>query len=170
MDFLNLAKDRYSVRKLSDKPVEPEKIEAILQAGLAAPTACNNQPYKIWVIRSPAAVEKMAEFTPFTFGAKVILAVGSKAEEGWVRKYDQKNFADVDAAIVATHLMMAIHDLGLGSTWIGHFKAPELKAAFPEMQDYEMIALFPIGYPAEDAEPAKGHFNCRERAELIAEL
>ena len=67
MDFLNLAKDRYSVRKLSDKPVEPEKIEAILQAGLAAPTACNNQPFKIWVLRSPEAIEKTAELTPFTF-------------------------------------------------------------------------------------------------------
>lgn len=170
MDFLTLAKDRYSVRKLSDQPVEPEKIEAILQAGLAAPTACNNQPFKIWVLRSPEAVEKVAGLTPFTFGSKVILAVGSKAEEGWVRKYDQKNFADVDASIVATHLMMAIHDLGLGTTWIGHFNAPELKAAFPEMADYEMIALFPIGYPAEDCVPAALHTICRPTEELIKEL
>ena len=170
MDFLNLSRDRYSVRKLSDKPVEPEKIEAILQAGLAAPTACNNQPFKIWVLRSPEVIEKMAEMTPFTFGAKVILAVGSKAEEGWVRKYDQKNFADVDAAIVATHLMLAIHELGLGTTWVGSFDEGKLKAAFPEMEGYSLIAMFPTGYPAEDAEPSRLHLVSKEKAELVAEL
>ena len=59
MSFLELAKDRYSVRKFSDKPVEQEKIEQILEAAIVAPTACNNQPYKVWVIESEEALEKM---------------------------------------------------------------------------------------------------------------
>ena len=44
MDFLTLAKERYSVRKFSDRPVESEKLHKILEAGRAAPTAVNNQP------------------------------------------------------------------------------------------------------------------------------
>lgn len=170
MDFLTFAKDRYSCRALSDRPVEPEKLERILAAALAAPTACNNQPFRIWVLQSPEALEKAAHATRFTFGAPVILAVGGLPSEAWVRPFDGRNFAGVDAAIVATHLMLAIHAEGLGTTWIGYFDADRLKTDFPEMAPYDMIALFPIGYPAPDAAPAKGHFACRPESQLIGRL
>ena len=48
-DFLQLANDRFSVRKFADKAVEQEKIDRIVDAGLKTPTACNLQPFKIWV-------------------------------------------------------------------------------------------------------------------------
>ena len=86
--------------------------------------------------------------------APVIFAIGSKADIAWVRPYDQKNFADIDAAIVTTQMMLAIHDLGYGSTWIGHFDAVSLKKLFPEMEDYELIALLPVGIMAEDGQGA----------------
>ena len=52
MDFLNLAQARFSVLEYEKKPVEPEKIEKILAAGIAAPTACNNQPQRVLLIDS----------------------------------------------------------------------------------------------------------------------
>ena len=163
MEFLDLAKERYSCRKLSDAPVEKEKIEKILNAGLAAPTAVNKQPYKIWVLESDEAVSNIASVTRYTFGAKVFLLVGCRPDEAWVRRADGKNFAEIDGSIVATHMMLEIHDLGLGSTWVGYFDAPKLKEIYPELKDYELIALFPIGYPAEDSEPALMHSVKKDR-------
>ena len=102
--------------------------------------------------------------------AKVILAIGAKANEAWVRPYDKKNFAEIDAAIVATQMMLAIHDLGYGSTWIGHFDADAVKAQFPEMKDYELIALLPVGLIADDCKPSERHSVSKSREELVAIL
>ena len=59
MNFLQLAKARYSLRKYSDKPVEPEKIDAIMAAASLAPTGCNNQPQRILIVDDPAILDKI---------------------------------------------------------------------------------------------------------------
>ena len=166
-DFLSLAQSRYSCRKLSDRPVEPEKIEQILAAAACAPTAVNKQPWHAWVVSDPEAVARINETTRFGFGAKVIIVVGAAAGEAWVRKFDGRNFADVDASIVATQIMLEVQDLGLGTTWVGHFDEPALKAAFPQMADYDLIAMFPIGYPADDVEPGPMHAVRKPLADLV---
>ena len=86
MSFLALASSRYSVRKFSDKPVEQEKIDAILAAARVSPTACNNQPQKIYVVRNPENVEKLVE------NRRNIMELPM---EGWYRR-----FAD-DASLVS---------------------------------------------------------------------
>lgn len=102
-------------------------------------------------------MQKVSQTTSFIFGAPVAFVVGSKADAAWVRPFDEKNFADVDASIAATHMMLEIEALGLGTTWVGYFDAPKLKELFPEMADYELVAIFPVGYPAEDAKPSARH-------------
>lgn len=169
-DFLELARDRYPCRAFTDRPVEPEKIDALLAAAVAAPTAVDRQPWRAWVVESPEAVERLSACTRFSFGARVFVVVGAVADEAWVRKYDGRNFADVDASIVATHVMLAAHDLGLGTTWVGHFDAPAVKEAFPEMAPYDLVALFPLGYPAEGDEPAPMHFKRRPMEELVTRV
>ncbi len=133
MDFLELARARYSCRKLTNAPVAAEKLERILEAARVAPTAKNLQPYRLFLLESPEAVAKVHEITPCIFGADCFLMVAAVPSEGWVREFDRKNFAEIDAAIVATHIMLAIEAEGLGSTWVGHFDAPRAKELFPEM-------------------------------------
>ena len=171
-DFLQLAKDRYSVRKFADKAVEQEKIDKIIEAGLKAPTACNLQPFKLWVVQSEEAKQKIGKARRFSFmdTAPVLIVVGANYNEGWVRRFDGKNFADIDASIVATHIMLAVHDLGLGTTWIGHFDEKILKEEFEEMKDYSLIAIFPIGYIADDCVPAQGHFEFKDYAKTVKKL
>ena len=171
-DFLSLAKARYSCRRLTGGPVPAETLEKILEAGRCAPTAHNNQPVKIWVVQSPEALAKLKETAEFPFVQAVdcVLAVGALPAEAWVRPFDGKNFADVDGAIVATQMMLAIHDLGLATTWVGHFDADRLKAAFPEMIPYDMIALFPLGWPAEGAKPSRLHEDRKPAEESIGRL
>ena len=169
-DFLELARDRYSCRSFSEAPVEAEKVQALVDAAIAAPTAVDKQPWHLWVVEDPEAVARLSAFTRFGFGARVILMLGARPDEAWVRKYDGRNFADVDASIVGTHIMLAAHDLGLGTTWVGHFDAPAVKEAFPETADYDLVALFPIGYPAPDAEPSPRHAERRPAEELVSRI
>ena len=170
MDFLKLAQERYSCRKLTDKAIEPEKIERILQAAIAAPTAKNNQPYKIWKITSEESMAKVKKATNFTFGAGMVFVIGVKKSAAFVRPFDDLNYAEIDGAIVATHLMLAVKAEGLDTTWVGMFDAFKLQSEFTEMQGYELIALFPVGYAAEGATPASRHNERRTIAQAVEEI
>ena len=170
MNFNELATRRYSCRKISARPVEQKKLDAIVEAAIAAPTGCNFQPYDIWLVRSPEAVKKIREVTKYTFGAEVFFVVGAKRDKAWVRPFDNANFADVDAAIVATHMMLAIEDQGLATTWVGSFDAPKLQTLIPEMQGHDLIAIFPVGYADESAKPAAMHTTRRSPDEAVKVL
>ena len=170
MTFLELAKARYSCRKLTDKAIEPEKVERILQAAIAAPTAKNNQPYKIWKINSAESMAKVKKATNFTFGAGLVFVVGVKKSEAFVRPFDGLNYAEIDGAIVATHLMLAVKAEGLDTTWVGMFDAFKLQSEFEEMKDYELIALFPVGYAAEGATPSANHEKRRALEKVVIEV
>lgn len=171
-DFLSLAKARYSCRRILGGPVSEEHLNKILEAGRCAPTAHNNQPVKIWVVKSPEALEKLKKTAPFPFveAVECVLAVGTLPATAWVRPFDGKNFADVDGAIVTTQMMMEIEDLGLATTWVGHFESDKLKEAFPEMIPYNMIALLPIGQPDPEARPSRLHEDRKPLSEYTAEL
>ena len=90
-DFLELCKARYSVRSFSDRKVEPEKLEKILEAGRVAPTAVNFQPQVIYVLQSPDAVAKMASVTPYMFHAPQALLVCYDEDICWKnRKHEEE--------------------------------------------------------------------------------
>ena len=104
MEFEKLIRERYSCRKLKDTPIEKEKLERILEAGIAAPTGCNYQPYKLWVLTGEENCRVMSELTKYTFGAGTFIVVGADPSKAWTRKYDGLNISTIDASIVATHL------------------------------------------------------------------
>ena len=166
--FLQLAADRYSCRGFQAIPVSETDIRTILEAARLAPTAVNKQPVHIWVMQSPEALAKLKSATPYTFDAPVVFLVGCRKEEAWVRKYDGHNGAEIDAAIVGTHIMMEAADLGLGSTWVGSFDPAVIGREFPETAGYDPVALFPVGVPA--AEPGPRHAERKSVEELTTKL
>jgi len=153
MEFMELAKNRYSLRQFSSKPVEKEKLDLILKAGQLAPTACNNQPQRILVIESKEALAKLKKCTPCHFNAPIVLLVCYDNTSSWKRRIDGKEFGDIDASIVGTHLMMEAAELGLGTTWVGYFDPSAIKTEFSIPENIEPVSLFPLGYPAEGAGP-----------------
>ena len=167
MKYSNLIRERYSVRKLTSQPVEADKIAAILEAARVAPTARNQQPWRILVLRDANAMEKLKACTERTFGAPMALVVCCRADEAWVRPCDGYNSGVIDTAIVATHIMLAVHNLGLGSTWIGHFNPDPLRRDFNIPQSLEPLAIFPIGYLDPEARPASKHATRRPLEESI---
>ena len=171
-DFLGFAKDRYSVRKLDTRPVPADYADRIVDAALAAPTACNAQPFKIWVLKSSDAREKLKQVTDFRFvtEAPLVFVLGADTEKAYKREFDGLNFADTDTAIAATHMMLEIHELGLGTTWVGMFDAVRLAELFPEMKGYRLTCIFGVGYPAEDSKPSKWHGESAARNEIVKEI
>ena len=170
MDFATLSAERYSLRKFSDRPIEQEKLDAVLEAGRNAPTAHNLQPQRIFVLRSPEALEKADSCAGSHFHPPVILVVAYDAEAAWKREGDGKNHGEIDAAIAATQMMLQAADLGLGTTYVGMFDPEKLLAAFPEMAGLTPIALLPIGYPAENAHPSRLHADRKPLEELVTYL
>lgn len=160
MNFFELAGKRYSLRQFSPRKVEKEKIDRILEAGRLAPTACNNQPQRILVLESEEALAKLKKCTSFHFNAPLAFIVCYDREESWKRGYDGKEFGDIDASIVGTHLMMEAADLGVGTTWVGYFDPAAVVREFSLPENIIPVAVFPAGYPAEGAGPNKErHFS-----------
>ena len=169
--FLELAKERYSVRKFKPDTVEEEKITKILEAGLAVPTARNNQPQRIYVLKSEESRKKLAELSPCTFDAPVIFMVGYDSSLAAVgRIADDYSFGDIDSAICTTHMMLEAWDLGLGSCWVGYFMADEVEKAFGLPENIRIRALLPVGYAADDTVPGPMHSASRSMADVVTEL
>ena len=170
MDFAKLAAERYSLRKFSDRPVEAEKLSAVLEAGRNAPTAHNLQPQRIFVLQSSEALEKVDGCTGAHFHPPVMLLVAYDPEAAWKREDDGKNHGEIDAAIAVTQMMLQAADLGLGTTYVGMFDPEKLHAAFPELVGLTPIALLPMGYPAEGAHPSRLHTDRKPLEELVRYL
>ena len=171
MTFLELAKERYSVRSFKDLPIEDEKMAAILEAGRLAPTACNNQPQKIYVVKSEEVRRELASVCRFTFDAPVILVLAYDTERDWKnRLMPGYSSGETDTAIVGTHMMLAAWEQGIGSCWVGYFNADDIQRALELPEHLRVMALMPMGYPAADAAPLDLHTAYRDLDDMVTEL
>ncbi len=152
MDFQDLMRKRYSVRSYESKAVPEDTLNAVLEAGRLAPTAANRQAFRIVVIKTEKAKDKLLDIyrSEWFVQAPVVLCVVSLPGENWIRR-DGKNYADVDAAIVMDHLILAAADLGLGTCWIGAFDPDKARSLLSLPEGSEPVAFTPLGYPADEA-------------------
>ena len=149
-DFITLANSRFSVRSFSNKNVEQEKIDSILLAGLVAPTACNNQPQKIYVLQTAEALETLQKCKYSHFGETLAFIVCYDSSLCWTREFDGKVSGDIDASIVATHMMLEAWELGIGSTWIMHFIPEAIIDEFNLPDNVVPVCILVMGYPAQE--------------------
>ena len=154
MEFSELITHRHSVRKyLSDK-VEPEKRNAILEAGRIAPTAANLQPVKVLVVEEETNLAKLSRSANI-YGAPLAFIVCADHNAVWTRPFDNKKTTDIDASIVTDHMMLQAEELGLGSVWICYFKPDILKKDFSIPDNLEVINILAVGYSGETKFPDK---------------
>ncbi len=168
MEFIELAKKRYSVRKYANKPIEREKLNLVLEAARVAPTAKNLQPQRIYVIQSAEGLAKVDALTPCRFGAPTVLLFTNNTDEEWNNPLETSVRAGVeDVSIVATHAMLEAEDLGLGTCWVNYFPNTELEKAFGLPKNERSVLLMPIGYPASDAAPGPNHAASKKTDEFV---
>ena len=168
MEFEQLIRARYSVRSFRQEHLPEAVIDRILRAGHMAPTGCNYQPQRILVLNTDECMEKLRRCTKCHFSAPSAMLVCHNTAESWVRKYDGALSSPVDAAIVATHIMLAAHNLGVGVCWVMHFDPAAMRETFRIPESVEPAALLVMGYPAEDAKPLDLHFQTRPLEDVVA--
>lgn len=167
MEFNKLITERYSVRKFKPEHLPQEVIDKILEAGHKAPTGCNYQPQRILVLNSEESISKLRECTKCHFNAPTAMLVCHNKDESWKRPYDGALSSSVDAVIVATHIMLAAHEEGVGSCWVMHFDPFAMRENFNIPENIEPTALLVMGYPSPDAEPLELHFKTRPMEEVV---
>ena len=166
--FLELASARFSVRYYDSKPVEQEKIDAILTAARVAPTAKNQQPYHIFVLKSEAAIKKVNELTRCAYSAPVVLLVCYDQAKAWQNPFDANDNSGVmDSTIVGTHMMLEAFDQGLGSCWVKYFDPKAARAAFGIPENLTPSFMLDVGYPAPGVAPSPMHSAKRAVVEFV---
>ena len=170
MDFREVIRNRYSCKKYSDRAVEPEKLENILEAGRLAPTAKNLQEQHIYVVQSEGALAKIYELTPCRYGAPVVLAVAFDRNNVFTYPGGKRDSGVEDATIVATHMILAAADEGLDSCWINFLDPEKTAEALGLPENEEILMLMDLGYAAEGAGPLPNHDSRKPLSETVSYL
>lgn len=169
MEFIEIAKKRYSVRSYKDKKVEAEKLDQILEAAHVAPTAADRQPVRLIVVQDEEGLEKIGKGADI-YGAPLAVIVCADHGRAWTRPYDGKKTTDIDAAILTDHMMLAATALGLGSVWICYFRPDVIRAEFGLPEGLEPINILAIGYPDGAAADPERHAQTRIPVDELTSL
>jgi nitroreductase len=154
LNVFEAVRTRRSIRKYADKPVEKEKLAKVLEAARLSPSACNNQPWHFIAVTDKAVREKLGPAYNRDWFAKtpVIIVACAMPLAAWSRK-DKEEYWKVDAAIAMQNLILVAHELGLGTCWIGAFNENKVKEALNIPEKVRVVAITPLGYPAEQKGP-----------------
>lgn len=170
MNFLELAKKRYSCKKFDGRGVDREQLAFILEAGRLAPTAKNLQEQHIYVVESAEGLAKIDRVTPCRYGASTVLAVAFDRENVFTYPGEERDSGAEDASIVATHMMLAAADAGVDSCWINFFDPAVAAKELGLPENEEILMLLDLGYAAEGAKPLAAHDSRKELSETVSYL
>ena len=166
MEFEDIIRKRTSVRKFSDKKLEQDKLDKILEAGRIAPTAKNIQPFKIYVVNSDEGLMKIDKASRCRYGARAVLIICGNKEEAY-HKGDYSTY-EMDSCIVATHMILEATNIGVDNIWVESFDGDILRDEFNISSDYIPVCLLPLGYKALDC-PINPLHEKRKTIEEIVE-
>lgn len=165
MDVLEAINTRRSIRKYQDRPVEEEKLRTVLEAARMAPSWSNLQCWRFVVVRDPTTRATLSDlsfvesfFSAYGFkknpaqkaiaeAPAVIVACADPARSGTM---GDQHYYLADLGIAAQNLMLAAHDAGLGTVFVGVFDEEKVRALLGIPADIRVVGLFPLGYPLEE--------------------
>lgn len=165
MNFEELIRKRTSVRKFSNKKIEQEKLDKILEAGRLAPTAKNNQPIKIYVVQSEEGLLKIDKSSRCRYNANTVLIICGNREEAFHR--ENYSSYEMDSCIVTTHMMLEATNIGIDNIWIKAFDENIIKEEFNLPDNLIPVCLLPLGYKSEDCPINPLHDKRKSIEELV---
>lgn len=177
MEFTDVIRNRYSCKKYdSARQVSKQQLDNILEGGRVAPTAKNLQEQHIYVVQSPEAIAKIDKHTPCRYGAPTVLVVAYDKNNVYTYptakgpETDKRQSGVEDAAIVATHLMLAAANEGVDSCWLNCVHIDDLHDDLGLPENEEIMMLLDLGYAAEGAKPLSNHFSRKPLADTVSYL
>jgi nitroreductase len=148
--------NRRSIREYSHKTIEPEKMERILEAARLAPTARNQQDWKLILVKNSDIKDKLvdsaAPHQQFLKGAPILIAACA-LNPAYVMHCGHPAYL-IDLAIALEHVALQAVREGLGTCWIGSFDEEKAKTVLGIPQDVRIVELMSLGYP-EQLPPAR---------------
>ena len=158
MEFSELLTKRKSLRAYTGEAITEEELRLLLEAGVAAPNACNSQ---CWHFFCSLDREFIASLVPEVYakpwladaGAVVLLAAKPEANEARFGTLARERFAIQDTAAAATQMLQRATDIGLGGCWIGAFDRDAARKVFAVPADMEPVIILCLGHPALDTPP-----------------
>ena len=165
MEFFEALSTRRSIRTYQDRPVEGEKLHAVLEAVRASPSWANQQCWRLVVVRDPSTKQAISElsFLESFFAPKgyktnpamkalaqapvVLVLCADPAQSGSIRGQD---YYLADCGIAAQSLMLAARAQGLGTVFVGIFQEEPLRDLLGIPAGIRVVGLFPLGHPAEE--------------------
>ena len=148
---MNAIFTRTSVRDYEDRPVEDEKIEKILRAAMAAPSAMNQQPWEFYVVTDKDTLKKLSKVTPYA-------GMTAKAPAAIVPCYTKlglklPEYLAVDLSLATENILLEIETLGLGGVMLGIVPIPSRMEKVSKVLNLpghlEPFTIIPFGYPAK---------------------
>lgn len=150
MEFSELIHLRESIRDYDpERPVPPEILEKILEAGRIAPSACNDQPWEFLVIQSSAMLQRVKTCYHrqwFKDAPQILIVVGLK-DHAWVRGYDDYCSLETDIAIAFTHMILAAENEGVGTCFVEAYDPVMLRKVLDLDENHVVYSITPLGYP-----------------------
>ena len=163
---------RRSVRSFDSRPIEPEKLDRVLELATKAPSAGNKQPWRFIVVQDEAHRKEIARLALdqmwIAQAPAVIVCCGEPYWDRWSRLTDRIHL--VDTAIVIDHLTLAARAEGLGTCWVGAISEEDhaaMKALLGVPDGFDIVMVVPIGYPAEGDEAFQETSSRRPVAETV---
>jgi len=154
MNVMEAIRERKSIRSYESRPVEEEKLQAVLEAARLAPSANNRQEWRYVVVRDQATRERLmvaSNNQHFVAKAPVIIACCAQTD-GRLLRCGQVAYT-VDVSISIDHMTLAAVELGLGTCWIGSFYEDQVKEILGIPEEIRVVELLTLGYPAEPGRP-----------------
>lgn len=155
MDLMEAIKTRRSIRRFKEVPVPESLLKDALNAARLAPSADNTQPWKFVVVRDEQTKLRLAAACngqKFIAQAPVVLVACGLPDEAFQTVGGYMSSHVIDVSIAIDHLTLAAHASGLGTCWIAWFKEDKVREVLGIPEDVRVVALTPIGYPAETPE------------------
>ena len=148
---MNAIFTRTSVRSYEERTVEPEKIEKILKAAMAAPSAMNQRPWEFYVVTNKEALQKLSEVSPYaktTAKAPVVIVVCGRKDGLTVPE-----LVDVDLSLATENILLEIEEQGLGGVMLGIApftnRMEKAAEALSLPKNLSVFTIIPFGYPTK---------------------
>lgn len=170
MEYSKIIKERYSVRNFLDKDIEQDKLDKIFEAGRISPTAKNNQPQKIFILKTKESLDKMKNLTKCTYGAPLVLLCCYDKNESWKNNKSYEDSGVEDVSISCTQMMLEAWNQGVGSCWVNMYDSNEIRKEFNLGDNIIPVCLLPMGYISDTSKPIPMHFNKKTKEEMFFEI
>ena len=176
MDLFQAIKERRSCRNFDSRPIEEEKLQAVLEAGSWAPSAMNKQPWRFLVIKNQERRQRLRDACDetrkllfelsgwkwlsrysieFLVTAPVIIAVYADPQDSGADLFLPErgdSYAQGCCAAVQ-NMLLAAHALGLGSLWYTLYEKERVMEILELPLDYDLVSMVVLGYPAQPPGP-----------------